>query len=212
MAENDWFDLQWKLKNKQEQIINVTTTDKTNWDAKAPGGYGLGVPLSGTTLSDCNLGNVTGMYYFPPSALNKPTTTDGVMFVMAYSPSYITQMVSGWNYTETYTRSFNSAVWSTWVKLVTQPSLDTQLTTKVNTITTRLGGGVDLNTIKTNGWYDIAAPINGPTGIGSWFNMIVICSFDANYLTQMGFDMVGTSTSIYTRKCTGGTWGAWVVH
>lgn len=72
----------------------------------------------------------------------------------------------------------------------------------------RLATSTDLNTIIANGWYDVQTPVNGPYASG-WFNFIVMCSGDANYLTQLGFGMTVNIGHTYIRTRNAGNWSAW---
>lgn len=72
----------------------------------------------------------------------------------------------------------------------------------------RLATSTDLNTIIANGWYDVQNPVNGPYSTG-WFNFIVMCSGDANYLTQLGFGMTVNIGHTYIRTRNAGNWSAW---
>jgi len=76
-------------------------------------------------------------------------------------------------------------------------------------IATRLAGGYDLNTVRANGWYDVLNPVNGVSSL-SWHSILVACSGDSGYLTQMAFSMVENFNQVWTRTCWIGTsWTSW---
>lgn len=73
----------------------------------------------------------------------------------------------------------------------------------------RLAANTDLNTVKSNGWYDVPTPVNGPYS-GSWVKLLVVASADSNYVTQMAFGMAANYIGItFTRTLDAGTWGSW---
>jgi hypothetical protein len=75
----------------------------------------------------------------------------------------------------------------------------------------RLDSGADLNTIIANGWYDCSNVTNGISEIGTaWHKLLVICSGDTDYVTQLAFSMTNaTSGSIWIREKRVGSWGSW---
>ena len=75
----------------------------------------------------------------------------------------------------------------------------------------RLDSGTDLNTIIANGWYDCSNVTNGISEIGTaWHKLLVICSGDTDYVTQLAFSMTNaTSGSIWIREKRVGSWGSW---
>lgn len=78
----------------------------------------------------------------------------------------------------------------------------------LGTMGKRLATSTDLNTVKSNGWYDVQTPINSPYS-GGWVKLLVIASADINYITQMAFGMVNNLGRTYTRTLDAGTWGSW---
>ena len=86
--------------------------------SKAPSGYGLGVPLSGVTVSNSNNATTTGMYYAGSSDPNKPTgVTDGALFVMAYSSVWVNQLYLDWRTNKSYRRMCTNGAWSAWLEI-----------------------------------------------------------------------------------------------
>lgn len=75
----------------------------------------------------------------------------------------------------------------------------------------RLGSGIDANTLANNGWYDINNATNLPTDIGTGYaKLLVICSGDPDYITQLCFTMTtGTLGTSYIRELRAGTWSSW---
>ena len=76
----------------------------------------------------------------------------------------------------------------------------------------RLGSGIDANTVINNGWYDINNSTNLPSDIGTGYaKLLVICSADINYITQLAFSMTtGTVGTMYIREKRVNTWGSWI--
>ncbi|WP_326514775.1 gp53-like domain-containing protein [Clostridium intestinale] len=77
----------------------------------------------------------------------------------------------------------------------------------------RLATGYDLNTLTNNGWYDVNNATNGVPEIGTgWTSVIVVCSGDPKYVTQLAFDMTNTSGNMmWIRKShsSGLVWTPW---
>ena len=66
----------------------------------------------------------------------------------------------------------------------------------------------DLNTLTSEGMYQIQNPNNAPSGVTGWVTLSVIpTSNDATYCRQMLY--IPSSDDIYTRNNVGGTWGSW---
>jgi len=96
----------------------VTDTEKSAWNGKAPGGYGLGVALSGVVVSNSNNATTTGMYYASSGDPNKPAgVTDGALFVMAYSSVWVNQLYLDWRTNKSYRRMCTNGVWSAWLEM-----------------------------------------------------------------------------------------------
>lgn len=78
-----------------------------------------------------------------------------------------------------------------------------------NSTATRLSA-VDMNTVKACGNYDGVSMVNGPPLFGSnFFHFQVICSNDPGFVTQVAYDMVGTTLNQFTRNEFAGTWLPW---
>lgn len=75
----------------------------------------------------------------------------------------------------------------------------------------RLGSGINANTIINNGWYDINSSTNLPSDVGTGYvKLLVICSADTNYITQIAFSMTNqTSASAWIREKRAGSWSSW---
>lgn len=68
--------------------------------------------------------------------------------------------------------------------------------------------GTDLNTLTSEGMYQIQNPNNAPSGVTGWVTLSVIpTSNDATYCRQMLY--IPSSDDMYTRNNAGGTWGSW---
>lgn len=66
----------------------------------------------------------------------------------------------------------------------------------------------DLNTLTSEGMYQIQNPNNAPSGVTGWVTLSVIpTSNDGTYCRQMLY--IPSSDDIYTRNNAGGTWGSW---
>jgi hypothetical protein len=66
----------------------------------------------------------------------------------------------------------------------------------------------DLNTLTSEGMYQIQNPNNAPSGVTGWVTLSVIpTSNDATYCRQMLY--IPSSDDIYTRNNAAGTWGTW---
>ena len=66
----------------------------------------------------------------------------------------------------------------------------------------------DLNTLTSEGMYQIQNPNNAPSGVTGWVTLSVIpTSNDSTYCRQMLY--IPSSDDIYTRNNAGGTWGSW---
>lgn len=73
----------------------------------------------------------------------------------------------------------------------------------------RLTAGTDLNTVKSNGWYDVDNPVNGVSGL-SWHNLHVYASADGGFLTQVVYGMTEQYGFAWTRTFyNNSTWTAW---
>ncbi|URZ18783.1 tail fiber protein [Clostridium felsineum] len=71
----------------------------------------------------------------------------------------------------------------------------------------RLTKGTDLKTIYANGWYDVEAGAD-VGGLG-WAKLLVICSGDTNYITQLLFSMTDSTNQMWIRQKTSGIWSNW---
>lgn len=66
----------------------------------------------------------------------------------------------------------------------------------------------DLNTLTSEGMYQIQNPNNAPAGVTGWVTLSVVpTSNDGTYCRQMLY--IPSSDDIYTRNNAGGTWGTW---
>lgn len=66
----------------------------------------------------------------------------------------------------------------------------------------------DLNTLTSEGMYQIQNPNNAPVGVTGWVTLSVVpTSNDETYCRQMLY--IPSSDDIYTRNNAGGTWGSW---
>jgi len=66
----------------------------------------------------------------------------------------------------------------------------------------------DLNTLTSEGMYQIQNPNNAPVGVTGWVTLSVIpTSNDATYCRQMLY--IPSSDDMYTRNNAAGTWGSW---
>ena len=90
------------------------------------------------TVSDLNLENLSfssntrGIYYYPTTAANKPTSNnDGMIIVNYFSSSYIYEWAFVGNQkTEIYKRvKYNASTWSAWEKIPVVKTRDFTLTT-----------------------------------------------------------------------------------
>ena len=83
----------------------------------------------------------------------------------------------------------------------------------LGTAATRLGTNTDLNSIISNGWYDVYDPLNGVPSLLSytnkWHNIFQLCSADPGYITQLAFDMTTWKSGMYMRTKTGNNWNSW---
>jgi len=75
----------------------------------------------------------------------------------------------------------------------------------------RLPAGYDLNTLLDNGWYDVPNPAYGVAGL-DWHKILVICSADKDYVTQLAFSTTNNGNTMYIREKTHGTWCPWVTN
>jgi hypothetical protein len=83
----------------------------------------------------------------------------------------------------------------------------------LGSIANRLTAGYDLNSVLGSGWYDVNSPVNGvPLAVSgtamTWHSVLVICSGDVNYVTQMAFSMTDGSGTCFIRQKKS-TWGSW---
>lgn len=97
---------------------NADTVDGKHATDFALSGYGLGVALSGVTKSDSNSATITGMYYAVSSDVHKPAgVSDGALFVMAYSTTWINQLYMDWRTNKSYRRMCTNGVWNSWEEI-----------------------------------------------------------------------------------------------
>ncbi len=68
--------------------------------------------------------------------------------------------------------------------------------------------GTDLNTLTSEGMYQIQSPNNAPSDITGWVTLSVVpTSNDSTYCRQILY--IPSSDDIYTRNNAGGTWSSW---
>ena len=190
---------------KATTIAGYGITDaytKTEADGKyASTGYGLGTNVL-PTVSDLNNATITGFYRINASETNRPEDF-GHLFVMAYSTE-ITHFFIGILTGATYSRKYRTGVgWSSWKQIPTMDMVAPAgygLGTKSATL-----NSIDLNTVKTNGFYYAYSCTNRPT---TGHGHLMVESVTDAYVKQSYFDIT-TNDFFYTRACINSTWQSW---